>query len=57
MRYGGGKEGKRTGGKGVYDLTSRDEVSRDEWARNKLQAECAKLRGVICLTSRRNRDA
>lgn len=53
----GKREEEAAGGKGVYDLTSRDEVSRDEWARNKLHVECAKLRGVICLTSRRNRDA
>jgi len=43
--------------KRVYDLMPRDEVSRDEWARNKLHAECAKLRGVICLTPRRSHDA
>ena len=48
------REGRR---ERAYDLTSRDEVSRDEWARNKLHAECAKLRGVICLTPRRGRDA
>lgn len=35
----------------------RDEVSWNEWARNKLHAECAKLRGVICLTPRRSHDA
>ena len=43
--------------KRVYDLMPRDEVSRDEWARNKLHAECAKLRGVICLTPCRSHDA
>lgn len=43
--------------KRIHDLMPRDEVSRDEWARNKLHAECAKLRGVICLTPRHSRDA